>query len=58
MMKARQSFSREFKLEAVRLMDESKRPEAEIARELGVGSRHYSWTFYYLAGTRWPYPEI
>lgn len=36
MRKERQSFSREFKLEAVRLMDEGKKPAADIARELGI----------------------
>ena len=28
-------YTRDFKLEAIRLMDESDRPAAEIARELG-----------------------
>jgi len=32
----RQTFSREFKLEAVRLLDEGKKPPAELARELGI----------------------
>jgi transposase-like protein len=36
MRKQRQSFSREFKLEAVRLMEEGKKPLAELARELGL----------------------
>jgi transposase-like protein len=31
-----QTYTREFKLEGVRLMNESDRPAAEIARELGV----------------------
>jgi transposase len=44
MRKARQSFSREFKLEAVRLMDEGKKPAAEIARELGIRRNQlYKW---------------
>lgn len=36
MRKQRQSFSREFKVEAVRLMEEGKKPPAELARELGL----------------------
>ena len=30
------TFTREFKLEAVRLMSESDRPSSEIAAELGI----------------------
>ena len=38
------TFTREFKLEAVRLMQESERPAAEIARELGIPrNRLYKW---------------
>ena len=38
------SYTREFKQEAVRLMDASDRPAAEIARELGVRrNRLYKW---------------
>jgi len=36
MSKQRPSFSREFKLEAVRLMNEGKKPPAEPARELVI----------------------
>jgi transposase len=44
MRKERQSFSREFKLEAVRLMEEGKKPPAEIARELGIRRNQlYKW---------------
>ena len=32
------SYTREFKLEAVRLMEESGRQPAELARELGIGT--------------------
>ena len=32
----RRQFTREFKLEAVRLLHESGRPLAQVARELGV----------------------
>ena len=44
MRKQRQSFSREFKLEAVRLMEEGKKPPAELARELGIRRNQlYKW---------------
>jgi transposase-like protein len=40
----RQRFSREFKLEAVRLLDEGKKPPAELARELGIRRNQlYKW---------------
>lgn len=43
-MKTRQSFSREFKLEAVRLFEEGRKPAAEIARELGIRRNQlYKW---------------
>jgi transposase len=35
-MKRRQKFSREFKLEAIRLLEEGKKPAADLARELGI----------------------
>ena len=44
MSKQRQQFSREFKLEAVRLMEEGKKPPAELARELGLRRNQlYKW---------------
>jgi transposase len=44
MREKRQTFSREFKLEAVRLMEEGKKPPAELARELGVRRNQlYKW---------------
>ena len=44
MRKQRQSFSREFKLEAVRLMEEGRKPPAELARELGLRRNQlYKW---------------
>ncbi|PIO90061.1 MAG: hypothetical protein COS82_11160 [Zetaproteobacteria bacterium CG06_land_8_20_14_3_00_59_53] len=46
MSKARtyKTFTREFKLEAVRMMDEEERPAAEIARELGIRRNQlYKW---------------
>ena len=33
-MKARQTFSKEFKLEAVRLLEEGKKPVVELGHEL------------------------
>ncbi len=40
----RQTFSRAFKLEAVRLMEEGKKPPAELARELGIRRNQlYKW---------------
>ena len=44
MRKERQAFSREFKLEAVRLLEEGKKPAAELARELGIRRNQlYKW---------------
>jgi transposase len=43
-MKRRQAFSREFKLEAIRLLEEGKKPAADIARELGIRRNQlYKW---------------
>jgi transposase len=43
-MKQRQVFSKEFKLEAVRLLESSDRPAAEVARQLGVRRNQlYKW---------------
>jgi transposase len=40
----RQTFSGEFKVEAVRLMEEGKRTPAELARELGIRRNQlYKW---------------
>ena len=35
-MNKRKTFTREFKLEAIRLLDQGDRPAAELARELGI----------------------
>lgn len=44
MRKERQAFSRAFKQEAVRLLDEGKKPAAELARELGIRRNQlYKW---------------
>ena len=43
-MKKRTQFTKEFKLEAVRLLEEGKKPAAELARELGVRRNQlYKW---------------
>jgi transposase len=43
-MGQRQRFTKEFKLEAVRLLRQSGRPATELARELGVPrNRLYKW---------------
>ncbi len=44
MRKKRAKFTREFKLEAVRLMEEGKKPSADLARELGLRRNQlYKW---------------
>lgn len=43
-MQKRKSFTREFKLEAVRLLERGERPAAELARELGINRNQlYKW---------------
>lgn len=43
-MQKRQTFTREFKLEAVRLLERGDRPAAELARELGIKRNQlYKW---------------
>ena len=43
-MKKRAYFTKEFKLEAVRLLEESKKPASDLARELGVRRNQlYKW---------------
>lgn len=43
-MKKRKQFTREFKLEAVRLLEEGKKPAADLARELGIRRNQlYKW---------------
>jgi len=43
-MAKRQPFTKEFKLEAVRLWKSSGRPAAAVARELGLRRNHlYKW---------------
>ena len=43
-MAERKRFNREFKLEAVRLLEQGTKPAAQLARELGVPrNRLYKW---------------
>jgi len=43
-MKRRKQFTREFKVEAVRLLEEGQKPGAELARELGIKRNQlYKW---------------
>ncbi len=43
-MRRRQTFSREFKLEAIRLLEEGRKPASDIARELGIRRNQlYKW---------------
>ena len=43
-MQKRQTYSKEFKLEAVRLLDTTDKPAAELARELGIKRNQlYKW---------------
>ena len=57
MKKGQQAFSRESKLEAVRLLEEGKKPAAELARELGLrreitGTVLFIWKKYLRTATR------
>ena len=43
-MQKRKRFTKEFKLEAVRLLNKGDRPAAELARELGINRNQlYTW---------------
>lgn len=43
-MKKRKRFTREFKLEAVRLLEEGQKPAADLARQLGIRRNQlYKW---------------
>lgn len=43
-MKKRKQFTREFKMEAVRLLEEDKKPAADLARALGIRRNQlYKW---------------
>ena len=44
MIKKRKTYTKEFKLEAIRLMARTERPSSEIARELGLRRNQlYKW---------------
>lgn len=44
MLKKRASYTKEFKLEALRVMSKTDRPASEIARELSIrGNQLYKW---------------
>jgi transposase len=44
LIEKRRRYTREFKLEAVRLAEESERPMAEVARDLGIHPNNlYKW---------------
>ncbi len=44
MIKKRKTFTKEFKLESIRLMEKSERPSSEIAMELGIRRNQlYKW---------------
>jgi len=43
-MKKRKVFSREYKLEATRMLEEGRKPAADLARELGIRRNQlYKW---------------
>jgi transposase len=43
-MRARKTFTKEFKLEAVKLLKEANKPASEIAMELGIRRNQlYKW---------------
>lgn len=43
-MRKRKSYTREFKLEAVRLLEQGDKPAADVARELGIKRNQlYKW---------------
>lgn len=49
MVKKRRKYTREFKLEAVRLSEETEEPVAEIARQLGIRPNMlYKWREQFL----------
>ena len=57
MGKKRRQFSREFKVEAVRLIVEEGRRTTEVSRELGVGVNSLDrWTRKYSEGKIEPFP--
>ena len=56
-MTTRKRFTKEFKLEAVRLLESSGRPGSEIARELGIRRNQlYKWQTEHRAKGRRAFP--
>jgi transposase len=54
---SRRSFSREFKIEAVRLLTEGGRRGADVARELGIRAELlYAWRAQYRAEAEQAFP--
>ena len=57
MTKTRKTYTREFKIEAVRLLERSSRTQAEIAHELGMAPSSLSrWKQKYGAGAEAAFP--
>lgn len=57
-MQKRKSFSREFKLEAVRHLESSGKPVTEVARELGVRRNQlYRWQVEFEASGEHAFPR-
>lgn len=55
----RRLHSREFKLEAVRLVTDGGRPKAEVARHLGIHvNLLYKWTDQYLLESEKAFPGV
>jgi transposase len=53
----RRQFTREFKLEALRLVLEEGRPVTEVARELGIGRESlYRWKQEFLSDPKQSFP--
>lgn len=53
MAKNQRSYSREFKIEAVRVLESTGKSQTKIERELGIGSRNLSrWNNSVVSGAR------
>jgi transposase len=57
MVKQRQKFDKQFKMDTVRMIEESDRSVAEIAREMGIHSNVlYRWHHQYLSEADQAFP--
>lgn len=57
MIEQRKRYTREFKLEAVRLAEESERPVAAVARDLGIHPNNlYNWRQAFRANGQEAFP--